>query len=66
MEKQSFSLKLLFGEFYGQSFIKTVRGPLLLLFTFYYKYLKYKNIFSLGIKSVLYLKYNRIDGFVGV
>ena len=27
MEKQSFSLKLLSGDFYGQSFIKTVRGP---------------------------------------
>ena len=28
MEKQLFSLKLLPGDFYGQSFIKTVRGPL--------------------------------------
>ena len=28
MEKQSFSLKLLSGDFYGQSFNKTVRGPL--------------------------------------
>ena len=28
MEKQSFSLKLLSGDFYGQSFIKTVLGPL--------------------------------------
>ena len=28
MEKVSFSLKLLSGDFYGQSFIKTVRGPL--------------------------------------
>ena len=28
MEKQSLSLKLLSGDFYGQSFIKTVRGPL--------------------------------------
>ena len=28
MEKQSFSLKILSGDFYGQSFIKTVRGPL--------------------------------------
>ena len=27
MEKQLFSLKLLSGDFYGQSFIKTVRGP---------------------------------------
>ena len=27
MEKLSFSLKLLSGDFYGQSFIKTVRGP---------------------------------------
>ena len=29
MEKISFSLKLYFGHFYGQSFIKTVRDPLL-------------------------------------
>ena len=28
MEKISFSLKLFFGHFYEQSFIKTVRGPL--------------------------------------
>ena len=28
MEKLSFSLKLVSGHFYGQSFIKTVRGPL--------------------------------------
>ena len=28
MEKISFSLKLFSGYFYGQSFIKTVRGPL--------------------------------------
>ena len=27
MEKISFSLKLFSGHFYGQSFIKTVRGP---------------------------------------
>ena len=27
MEKLSFSLKLFSGDFYGQSFIKTVRGP---------------------------------------
>ena len=27
-EKTSFSLKLLLDHFYGQSFIKTVRGPL--------------------------------------
>ena len=40
----------------------------LLIFTFYYKYLKYikKNIFKLGIKTVLYLKYNRIDGSIEV
>ena len=30
MEKLSFSLKLFSGNFYGQSFVKTVRGPLLL------------------------------------
>ena len=29
METLSFSLKLFSGHFYGQSFIKTVRGPLL-------------------------------------
>ena len=28
IEKISFSLKLFSGRFYGQSFIKTVRGPL--------------------------------------
>ena len=28
IEKISFSLKLYSGHFYGQSFIKTVRGPL--------------------------------------
>ena len=28
MEKLSFSLKLVSGHFYGQSFIKTARGPL--------------------------------------
>ena len=28
MEKLSFSMKLFSGHFYGQSFIKTVRGPL--------------------------------------
>ena len=27
MEKQSFSLKLLSGDFYGQSYIKTVQAP---------------------------------------
>ena len=33
----------------------------------YYKHLKYKkNIFNLGIKTVLYSKYNRINGLVGV
>ena len=30
IEKISFSLKLFSGHFYGQSFIKTVRGPLVL------------------------------------
>ena len=29
IEKISFSLKLFSGHFYGQSFIKTVRGPLM-------------------------------------
>ena len=35
MEKQSFSLKLLSGDFYGQSFIKTVRGPCENLFLYF-------------------------------
>ena len=39
---------------------------LLLIFTFNYKYLKYKDIFNLGIKTVFYLIYNRINGLVGV
>ena len=30
IEKISFSLKLFSGHFYGQSFIKTVRGPFVL------------------------------------
>ena len=32
IEKISFSLKLFSGHFYGQSFIKTVRGPYVALF----------------------------------
>ena len=35
-------------------------------FTFYYNHLKYKIILDLGIKTVLYLKYNRMNGLVGV
>ena len=31
IEKILFSLKLFSGHFYGQSFIKTVRGPLLIM-----------------------------------
>ena len=34
IEKISFSLKLFSGHFYGQSLIKTVRGPLLMCFMF--------------------------------
>ena len=35
------------------------------VFTFYNKYLKFKKrFFNLGIKTVLYLKYNRINGFL--
>ena len=30
IEKLSFSLKLFSGDFYGQSFIKTVRGPFII------------------------------------
>ena len=36
MEKLSFSLKLVSGHFYGQFFIKTVRGPFCL-----YKYVRF-------------------------
>ena len=31
IEKISFIFKLFFGHFYGQSFIKTVRGPFKIL-----------------------------------
>ena len=34
IEKISFSLKLFSGHFYGQPFIKTVRGPLATQFDF--------------------------------
>ena len=37
IEKISFSLKLFSGNFYGQSFIKTVRGPLFSSFIVQYK-----------------------------
>ena len=39
---------------------------LLLIFTFYYKYLNIEKYFNLRIKTVLYLKYNRINGFVEI
>ena len=39
---------------------------LLLIFTFCYKYLKYKKGFIILEKAVLYLICNRINGFVGV
>ena len=42
------------------------RMNLLLIFTFYFKYLKYKIIFNLVIETVLYLKYNRINPFTAV
>ena len=42
------------------------RLNLLLIFTFYFKYLKYKIIFNLVIETVLYLKYNRINPFTAV
>ena len=35
IEKIAFSLKLFSGHFYGQSFIKTVRGPLHNILLFY-------------------------------
>ena len=34
----------------------------LLIFIFYYKYLKCKNYFYLVVKTVLYLKYKYING----
>ena len=37
----------------------------MLIFTFYCKYLKYKNIYNLGNKTVLYLLCNCFNGFVG-
>ena len=37
---------------------------LLLIFTCYYKYLNYENVYNLGNKTVLYLICNRINGFV--
>ena len=36
------------------------------IFKFYYKYLNIKIVFDLGIKTVLYLKYNRFNNFIGV
>ena len=38
----------------------------LLIFTFYYKYLKFKNNYNLGNKTVLHLICNCIDSFVEV
>ena len=39
---------------------------LFFIFTFYYKYRTYRIIFNLGIKTVLYLKYNCFKGFIGM
>ena len=44
--------------------MNTPKMNLLLIFTFYYKYPKYK--INFGIKTVVHLKYNRINGLVGV
>ena len=53
MEKQSISSKLLSGDFYGQSFIKTVRGPLITSLPTYPKFCWYAtgttHIFHLGL-----------------
>ena len=51
-------------NFWNVHGIMNTSGLLLLIFTFYYKYLKYKKI--LGIKTVMHLKYNCINGLVGV
>ena len=32
----------------------------------FHKYLKYEKKMNLGIKTVVYLKHNRINGFMGV
>ena len=47
-------------------FMNRSKIEFIFIFTFYYRYLKYKNIFNLGIKTVLFLKYDRFNGFVGV
>ena len=52
IEKISFSLKIFFGHFYGQSFIKTVRGP----FNFSKKILT-KHLFCL-VDLILYAPVN--------
>ena len=36
------------------------------IFTFYYKCLNIEKIYILGNKTILYLIFNRINGFVGV
>ena len=46
MEKLSFSFKLVSGHFYGQSFIKTVRGPLAIFVLLLGNHLQYGVNFS--------------------
>ena len=43
-----------------------IKYILLLISTFYYKYLIYRNYLYSGNKTVLYLICNHINGFVGV
>ena len=46
--------------------MNNTKNNLLFIFTFYYKYLKYKkNSFSLGMKTDLNLNDYRINGLVG-
>ena len=42
------------------------KNNLLLIFTFFINTLNISIVFNLGIKTVLHLKYNRFNGYVGV
>ena len=53
IERISFSLKLFSGHFYGQSFIKTARGPLFLL-SYIYSYIRIDILIYLAVYLVLF------------
>ena len=58
--KISFSLKLFSGLFYGQSFIKTVRGPLHVIFLFLFSaVISLKNTTTANITARLSLPRDR-------